>query len=77
MDTPRHHPRLVLQLQRTGGRGGDCAIIGPDGSDEPPVDRLQVRKLKEENREQARAMERKTGLRCSIVGAGSETSGLV
>ena len=31
-------PRLLLQSQRAGTRGGDWAIIGADGSDEPPGD---------------------------------------
>ncbi len=29
--------------QRNRGRGGDCAIIGADGSDEPPVAQYWVR----------------------------------
>ena len=39
--------RLLLQRQRSGGRGGDCANIGADGSDGAPVDRLQVRRREE------------------------------
>ena len=39
----RPPPPPVLQLQWAGGRGGHCAILGPDGSHEPPVDRRQVR----------------------------------
>ncbi len=42
---PATTPRLVLQFQWARGRGGDCAIIGPDGSDEPPVDRHRVRTI--------------------------------
>ena len=41
---PRGLPRLLLQQQWAGGRGGDCAIIGAVGSDEAPVDRRQVRR---------------------------------
>ena len=52
---PRGHPsllisdmrvdplRLLLQLQLAWTEGGDCDIIGADGSDEPPVDRHLVR----------------------------------
>jgi hypothetical protein len=35
---------LLLQEQRYGDRGGDSAIIGADGSEEPPVDRPWVRR---------------------------------
>jgi hypothetical protein len=35
---PATTPRLVLQSQSAGGRGGNCAIIGPDGSGEAPDD---------------------------------------
>ncbi len=43
MHNPAATPRLLLQLQQSAGRGGDCAIIGADGSDEPPVTRCSVR----------------------------------
>ena len=33
----------ILQWQWAEGRGGHCAILVPDGSHEPPVDRRQVR----------------------------------
>ncbi len=39
---PAAAPRLLLQGQQAGGRGDGCAIIGADGSDEPPVDRPLV-----------------------------------
>jgi hypothetical protein len=42
---PPPTPRLLLQWQSAGGRGGNCAIIGADGSHEPPVDRRSVRGL--------------------------------
>ncbi len=51
--TPATIPRLALQLQWAGGRGGHCAIIGTEGSDEPPVDRRQVAKKKTEKRMKA------------------------